>query len=333
MSKKNKEAAESTSRGFGFLSAGFQVLCKVVCLFDDIPFLIQSLLRNSSIGIIGTYLLIAAGFILFSIQLGKGIYELYQALKMEEGELRDGLILASLEKIMWATIGFLFTTALLIFTFALAPLWAGISSIGIPGTMAIIEFIELVSEIHEYQHAETEKEKEMAKCKIFFSAVFFSLSVLITAFAALSVLSGLGIVSLGIVPACVLVGIVGIALVLKIFELVDERCYDHQMSLKIRDWFSNCCQRENTNVIRIENTLKENPVIEVKKKEKQQIDQPKVIEKDRVENLRKRNVSSSQEKIYGNQDNVTQFKHKHKPQPVARISATSAYSAQFKISK
>src|SRR3989442_1473783 len=95
------------------LQAFMGLFTKVVCIFDDIPFLFLE-----TAGSIGTFLLAGAGFLIFPVEMLEGILELRGALKKKKENCpqRTGLISLAISQIIFSIVGLAASSALIAFT-------------------------------------------------------------------------------------------------------------------------------------------------------------------------------------------------------------------------
>lgn len=235
------------------LKAGIELLKKGLCVLDDIPFLLQM----KELGNLGSYLLVGAGFVIFPVMFGTAIQDIRKANRkfqerMEQANReeieavealaktkRNAKYLVSAGKIALSVIGLGASAALLAFVLVNLPILAAAASITIPSIMAVVSGIELFHNIHSLhqakqslKHAQASNDPDAvtnamaavqkANRKTAYSSAYMGFGLAIAALATVSVLSGLGVLSLGIIPSAVLVGVVAVALAVKIFELVDE---------------------------------------------------------------------------------------------------------------
>jgi hypothetical protein len=236
---------------------GYKVFRKAICILDDIPW------RWIFVGqdMLGAWFLIAAGFLVYSVEFFESIWELVKLAKLappknlSEAKEREVDLIANLETMMLSLIGLTFTAAFLFFTVKLFILLAAVTSIGIPATMAVIEGIEFLTSLYSYLHAKP-GEKEEAKTKLIFSSIFFAISVAVASFAAVAAISSLGVISLGFIPSAILISIVAVSISLKIFELVDQR-NDYKYTKKIKNFFHELFSDKEKSV---ENNLQNQPV-------------------------------------------------------------------------
>jgi hypothetical protein len=211
------------------------LLTKVVCLFDDIPFLLLEAAEN-----LGMFLLAGAGFIIFPFQLLEGSLELAEAIEKDKKKCpqRPALIGLAIGQIICAVAGLASTAALLACTLTGMAVVAEILAVSVPGIIAVVAGIELAEKVVGLVYAKEAAKKEKLKIKVFYGSVFFGIALTITALAALSVVSSLGVLSLGIVPSAILIGIVAAAFLLKVFELVDSRNMNYAMTKWVRGLFT-----------------------------------------------------------------------------------------------
>lgn len=200
-----------------------KLFAKVVCIFDDIPFLLMK-----DAGSLGSYLLAGAGFLIFPVEGYEGITGLRKAHRAykEHGGVKRALITASVAKIGFATVGFAASAALLAFVLTNLIVLAAAASVAIPATMAAIGAVELGYNIDGLIKAKQDGTPEKitsAKRKVGYGSAYLGFSLAITALATLSVLTGLGVLSFGIVPSVMLIAVVSVALSVKIFEIVDKK--------------------------------------------------------------------------------------------------------------
>jgi hypothetical protein len=229
------------------------LLSKIVCVFDDIPFLLRQYVGN-----VGPFLLFAAGLIIFPIQIFEGFLGLHEAWMKHDKYSRvrkpddrmspklKSLIVNSTTRIGLSIVGIAVTAALLTFVLTHLAVLEGAASIAIPAIMTVISGVDLVSDLFAWRRAKnaylansTPRNYEKlidAKRDTIFSGISLGFGMAITGLATLGVLSGLGVVSLGVVPSAVLIGVVVVALAVKIFEMIDEK-YEYRFTNKIRSFF------------------------------------------------------------------------------------------------
>ena len=208
-------------------------------------------------GNLGPFLLVGAGFIIFPVQGGLAIYEFYKDyLLYEENKkinkkdawrkFRPKLI-AAISTISLAVLGFAVTAALLAFILVDFAILTAAASIAIPAIGSVISGVELVDSIGDLWRAKKDfrknptvenKEKVIdAKRSVIFKSNFLGFGLAITVLATLSVLTGLGVISFGLIPSFVLIGVALTGLAIKIFEIVDEK-KGHRMTNAIRRFFT-----------------------------------------------------------------------------------------------
>ncbi len=209
---------EKASNALKFAS---KLLTKAVCVFDDIPFLLT--LKNT--GNVGPLLLVGAGLLMFPIGAYEGIKGLRKAFRKGMGQAeRKALIVTSAIKLGLAVIGFIASVTLLAFVLTNLVVLAAAASITIPTVMAVVGGVELAHDLHSLSLAKQNVEGvEEAKRDVAYSAAFFGFGLAIATLATLSVLTGLGVISFGIIPSAILVGVVVIALAVKIFQILDTK--------------------------------------------------------------------------------------------------------------
>ncbi len=228
------EDVQQNASGFDWLLALFfqvlklfaKLLPRLMCLIDDVPFLLMHT------GSIGPYLLAAAGFVIFPVQIIYSGIKLHNARKSPQSPYYKTKIAANASTIAFASIGLLVAGGLLTCIILAFPIFAAVCSIAIPAMMSVIGIVELSESIAKLNIAyknhdqltpfEHKKAVTDAARGVMFNSIFLGLSLAITALAVVSVLSGLGVLSLGLLPTFILIGVVATALVLKIFEIADK---------------------------------------------------------------------------------------------------------------
>lgn len=241
-----------------------RLLPKIICIFDDIPFLLMQ-----HTGIIGPYLLAGAGFIIFPIQIVFSVFGIRKALRKSNEPLYKTNLVANITTLLFSTSGLLITGGLLAFIILAFPVFAAASSIAIPSIMSIIGMVELAGSLSALKSAydnpemlnpfEHKKAVTDAARGVIFSSVFLGFGLAITALATLSVLSGLSVLSLGAVPSIILIAVVVTALALKIFEIADHKVgkadgTNHRVTNFIhRAWLRLTNQHEHLNDLTKEN--------------------------------------------------------------------------------
>ena len=224
----------------GFLP---KLLRKGICVLDDVAFLF------TETGPLGLFLLVAAGYVIFSVELYNaidGFYKLHNGKKIsltlwekikscfaqnpqnESVELQefpqcdDDEYFEKLEnnlyKLGFAIAGLTITSGILAFTLCVLLPFATVSSIFVPGMVLVIETFELWQAMKGHAYAKPEDE-EKAKSKLCFSAISFWTSVAIVSLATLSVLCTLGVLSFGMIPTYILIAVVVSAVLIKGYEL------------------------------------------------------------------------------------------------------------------
>lgn len=200
---------------------------KLLCLFDDIPFVLRQAVS------IGPYLLVGAGFIIFPVQIGFSIHKLLKSRNKKDSPFYKTKKAANISTIFFASGGLLVTGGLLAFIQLSFPIFAAGCSIAIPSIMSIIGVVELAEsisklkitnrnpeELPDFKH---KKAVTDATRGVIFNSVFLGLSLAITALAIVGVMSGLSVISVGIIPTMVLITVVVIAFVLKVCEIADKQ--------------------------------------------------------------------------------------------------------------
>jgi hypothetical protein len=200
-----------------------KLLAKTICIFDDIPFLLQ--IKDT--GNVGSFLLVGAGFLIFPVQAYEGFKGIRKACRPDIQPVeRRAMLAANISKLGLAVLGFAASAALLAFILTHLVFLAAAASITIPGVMAVIGGVELVHEIHGLIQAKKEKNSaaiQESKRGVAYSTAFFGFGLAITGLATLSVLTGLGVLTMGVVPAAILVGVVVAAFALKVFQIIDSK--------------------------------------------------------------------------------------------------------------
>lgn len=204
-----------------------KLLPKIICIFDDIPFLLMQT------GSIGPYLLVGAGFLIFPVQIGYSIYKLWNSRNKKNALFYKTKKAANITTILFASGGVLVTGGLLAFIQLSFPIFAAVSTIAIPSIMSIIGIVELAESISKlkitYRNPEQLSPFEYKKAVtdaargVIFNSVFLGLSLAITALAIVGVMSGLGVISVGIIPSIVLITVVATAFVLKVCQIADNK--------------------------------------------------------------------------------------------------------------
>lgn len=195
-----------------------RLLPKIICIFDDIPFLLMQ-----STGSVGVYMLVGAGFLIFPIQMAVSI----RGLRARKNRSANAATLA------FSSTGLAVTGCLLAFVIVSFPIFAAAASMAIPAIMSVIGAVELIQSVAglrkakanaaELSDEEQQKAVTDAARGVIFSSMFMFFSLAITALAVLGVMSGLGVVSMGIIPSAILIGVVVASLALKIFEIADNK--------------------------------------------------------------------------------------------------------------
>src|SRR5436189_153745 len=107
-------AKQHIKNGFKAFLDVLEVFPFVICVFDDIPFLLLE-----SPGNLGPFLLVGAGFLVFPNSIFEGAKELYSAIKKKKGPLLTSLAIG---QIFSGFVGLASTSVLLYFTLHAAPL-------------------------------------------------------------------------------------------------------------------------------------------------------------------------------------------------------------------
>lgn len=241
------------------IKVGSELFGKIICVFDDLPFLLVQYAGEA-----GSYLLAGAGLLIFPVEAWEGINGIKKARKFKgDPKLRNNKMGTSVAKIAFSGVGFAASAALIAFIVAdLAFLGAG-AMVAVPAMMAAITATELVKNAYHLYHlknnppvlpADSTKEEieaanveyakaiENGKRKVTYNSLYLGFATAITVLATISILTGLGVASFGIVPAAVLVGVVCVALAVKIFELVDKK-KGHAMTNAIKNFFGKISSR------------------------------------------------------------------------------------------
>lgn len=245
--------------GIKFIKVGKEIGAKIICVFDDLPFLLVQYTGEA-----GSYLLAGAGLLIFPVEAWEGINGIKKARKFKgDPKLRNNKMGTSVAKITFSGLGFAVSAALIAFIAAdLALLGAG-AMVAVPALMAAITATELVKNAYHLYHlknnppvlpADSTKEDiekanakyakaiEHGKRKVTYNSLYLGFATAITVLATVSILTGLGVASFGIVPAAILVGVVCVALTVKIFELIDKK-KDHAITNAIKNFFGKITSR------------------------------------------------------------------------------------------
>lgn len=219
------------------------LLSRAICIVDDIPLL---LLKDT--GLIGPFLLAGAGFVIFPVQGVIAIFELVEAFdkraKDQDHIKFRAKLSASITKLGLAILGLLISSALLAFILVHLVILQAVASVAIPLIMTVISGVELMDAFGDLRRAklaaklnpspENHEKVDDAKRDVAFNSTYLGLGLAITGLATLGVLTGLGVLTFGFVPAAVLISVVVIALAVKIFEIVDEK-KGHRMTNAIKN--------------------------------------------------------------------------------------------------
>lgn len=232
-----------------FFKAGGKLLGKIICIFDDLPFVFKSLkgIKGLSklLGKIGSYILAGAGFIVFPVEAWEGITGLRKAQRLEAGSSERWFhSVTNVSKIVLSTIGVAVSAALLGFTIVGMAALEAISSVLVPVTMAFITGVELIQKAVGYHRAKQaspalpgyQSNLLTHERKLGFGTTYFGFSLAVAGLATISTLGALGILTVGVVPAAILISVVCVALTVKIFEMVDKK-FKNKFTKAIRNFF------------------------------------------------------------------------------------------------